>query len=260
MSFAYLINRAGKFVADNSPTILTTIGVTGSLTTAYLTGKASFKAALILAEETYNEELADNEEEFTGLTFQRKLELTWRLYIPAASSAALTVFSIVSANRIGSRRTAALAAVYSLSEKALDEYKTKVVEKIGASKERKIRDEIAQDQVDKNPLSSREVIITGGGEVLCFDAYTGRYFYSDMEKLRKAQNDLNHQVLNSYYASLTDFYELIGLPRTSESDEVGWNSDEMLEIMYSTTLSEDGRPCISITFKVTPVRNFHRLQ
>jgi hypothetical protein len=35
-------------------------------------------------------------------------------------------------------------------------------------------------------------------------------------------------------ASLSFFYEQIGLPPTRHSDEVGWNSNNLLEVMYST--------------------------
>lgn len=80
-----------------------------------------------------------------------------------------------------------------------------------------------------------------------------------MEGLRKAENDLNGQVLNDYYASLSDFYNLIGLPATSMSDDVGWNSDKQLKLQFSSVLTVEGRPCLSFTFNTTPIRNFYRV-
>lgn len=262
MSLSKIMDRAGKFVINNSPTILTTIGVTGALTTAYLTGRASFKAAEILArsEELVEELRQDSQEEVPDLTFKDKFEISWKLYIPAAGTAILTVSAIIMANRIGNRRAAALAAAYTLSEQIFAEYKDKVLEKMGETKERKVRDEIAQDRVNKNPVRTSQIIVTGKGDVLCYDSYTGRYFKSTVEDLRKAQNELNHIVLSSYYASLTDFYNLIGLPPTAFSDDVGWNSDELLELEFSATLSEEETPCIVVGFSVSPIRQFHRLQ
>jgi len=67
-------------------------------------------------------------------------------------------------------------------------------------------------------------------------------------------------VLNDFYASLSDFYDLIGLPTTSFSDEVGWNSDRLLELQFSTVLSDDGRPCISIDFRTVPIRDYYKVQ
>lgn len=257
MTFHDLLKRSEKFAADNSPAILTALGVTGSLTTAYLSGKASFRAAeLIRAKEgLYDVNNFDSKR----LETKERVQLVWKLYIPAAGSAVLTTAAIITANRIGSRRAAAMAVAYSMSEKAWNEYKDKVVEKIGESKERSVRDELAQDRVNANPVGVNQVIITGGGDVLCYDCYTGRYFTSDMETLKKAQNDLNYQVLNNYYASLTDFYSLIGLSRTTTSDDIGWNSDKLLELTFSTTMSDDDRPCLAMTFSVEPIRDFHRV-
>jgi len=261
MTLITVAKRVERLVSDNSPIILTAIGVSGTLVTAFLTGKASIKAFDILNEEFSHLEKILSDEEFEKIyTLRYQFNHVWKLYIPAAGMAAITISAIIGANRVGTRRAAALASVYSLSEKAFAEYKDKVVEKMGANKELALRDELAQDRVSRNPASEREVIITGNGEVLCYEAFTGRYFNSSMETLKKAQNDTNYQVLNSMYASLSDFYSKISLPTTSYSDEVGWNSDKMLELHFSTTLSEDGRPCISVGFLVAPVRDFYRLR
>jgi hypothetical protein len=254
--FSEIAKRSGKFIADNSPAILTAMGVTGALTTAYLTGKASFKAAQII-DDLEDISIRDD---VPAPTTREKFEAVWTLYIPAVATAGSSIACIILANRIGSRRAAALAATYAISEKAWAEYKEKVVERIGGRKEQDLRDEIAQDRVTRNPPTAQETIVIGGGSVLCYESFTGRYFLSSMEDLKKSQNDLNYRVLNDYYASLTDWYGLIGLPRTAFSDEVGWNSDKMLELSFSTTLTEDGRPCLSVDFAVTPIRDYYRVQ
>lgn len=250
MTLTKFFSQAGKFVSNNSPAILTAIGVTGALTTAYLTGTASFKAAEIIRAREEKDGYAVDPK----LRVKHRTQLVWRLYVPAVGTGAVTVAAIIFANHIGTRRAAAVATAYSLSEKAFAEYKEKVLERIGASQEKEIRDEVAQDQVDRNPVSTREVIVTGSGNVLCFDAYTGRYFNSDMESLRKAQNDINFNIVSGYCATLSDFYELIGLPRTHFSDSVGWTADNKpFELEFSTTLSEDSRPCISIRYDTTNI-------
>jgi hypothetical protein len=249
----HLIAKTLKLVADNSPTILTTIGVTGTVVTAYLTGRATFRASELIAIE---ETLVPSDAE---LTDKDKIGLVWREYIPAFAVGTLTIACIIGANRIGTRRAAALAAAYSLTEKAFDEYKDKVRDQIGAQREQRVRDEIAQDRVSANPVSSNQVIITGNGDVLCYDAITGRYFNSNVEAIRKAQNDINRDILHNLYATLSEFYGYIGLPSTSYSTEVGWNVDDYLDIDFSAVLSEDGRPCISISYQVSPIRGFSRL-
>lgn len=250
MNLVRAIRRAEKFTIDNSPLILTVVGVTGTVTTAVLTGKATVKAVRLIDDE--------NEVDPETLTNKDKVKLTWHLYIPAVGVGVTTIACVIGANRIGMRRAAAMAAAYSVSERAFEEYREKIVEKIGESKEREARDDLAQDRVNKKSVSDSQVIVTGGGDVLCFDQYTARYFQSDMETLKKAQNDLNYKILNNFYASLNDFYDKIGITRISHGDEVGWNSDRMVELVFSTTMSDDNRPCIAIDFDVSPVRDYFR--
>jgi hypothetical protein len=245
MNFMQLAKNAEKFAIDNSPAILTAIGITGTLTTAYLTGKASIKACRMLEAEPPFETDRKN-----------AIKKVWKLYIPPVVTGAITVAAIVSANHVSSRRTTAMATAYSISERAFSEYKDKVVEKIGEKKEREYRDEIAQDRVNNNPVSENQVIITDNGDVLCFDHFTGRYFKSSMETLKQAENEVNHLIITQGYASLSDFYHDVGLPATSLSDSVGWNSDKLLQLEFSTVLSQDNRPCISIDFDISPSRKF----
>jgi hypothetical protein len=249
---AEMIARAQKLIFDNSPLLLTAIGVSGTAATAVLTGKATHDALMSEVHRYYD---ADDYfiEKLGARTTVRKY---WKLYIPAMASGVLTVVAIVGANRIGTRRAASLAAAYTLAERGYSEYKDKVVEKIGQGKEQAIRDDLAQDRVNRD-AGSKQIIISGT-DILSHDAFTGRYFQSNMEALRKAENDINRQVLNDGYASLSDFYRLIGLQRTSEADEIGWTTDKSLELKFSTVLSEDGRPCLSFEFSVRPARDYYK--
>lgn len=246
MSLSQVAKKFEKLLTDNSPVLLTSVGVAGTIATAVLTGKASFEAAQILNE---TEPLEPKE----------KVELVWKLYIPPVIVGAGTVSAIVLANRIGTRRAAAMAAAYTISEKAYAEYREKVVEKLGEAKEQEVRDEIAQQRVNANPPNN-EVIIVDNGDVLFLESYTGRYFKSSMETVKKALNDTNYQMYSDMYASLGDFQQRIGLPRTSLSEEVGWTVEDKIEIEFSATLTEDQRPCIVMNYIVAPVREYHRFR
>ena len=251
MNLGNLAKRVTQLASDNSPTILTALAVTGTMTTAYLTGKASFKAADVLAE-------LDQVWRLEGPPpLKDKVNATWKLYIPAASVLASTVVCVIMANRIGTRRTAAIAAAYTTIEKAAVEYREKVVEKLGEEKEKEVREELAQERVNNTP-GGREVIISGPDEVLCFEEFSARYFKSSVEKLNRAMNEINHQLNTTVYASLSDFYNKIGLAETSQSQEIGWNSDRLMELRFSTVMSEDDRPCISVDYDVAPVRDYMR--
>jgi len=253
-----LVQKAKFLVDDNLPTILTAVGVTGTVTTAVLTGRASFKAAeLIRKEGAYdqsNGEVIDTPE----LSTAAKAKLVWHLYLPPAAVGVTTVASIVMANRVASTRLAALTVASALSERRFQEYRDKVAEKFGARDATKMRDEIAQERVLKNPRDTREIIIAGTGDVLCYDMLTGRYFMSSAEKIRKAENRINHELNNFMHASLTEFYEEVGLPPTTYTDMVGWHGNDNLEVQISAVTSDDEKPCLAIDFTPPPNSEYRR--
>lgn len=248
LKLSILTNQAKKAIADNSPAILTALGVTGTLTVAYLTGKASFKAAEILAQEKARREV-DGDPEMDNWD---KVDLVWREFIPAAGLAAMTVSAIIGANHISTKRVAAFASAYSMAEKGFEQYKDKVLEKVGPKKEGEIRDEVAKQQLKDHPLHKSPIVVTGKGDHLCFDAHSGRFFQGDIEKVRSAVNDINFQVLNQDTASLSDYWSLIGLEPTDGSDDIGWNTDKKLECHYTSDLTKEGTPCMVVTFTTRP--------
>jgi hypothetical protein len=255
---ADILKRSEAFVGENSSAILTAIGVTGTVTTAYLTGRASFKAAEMIRDTEMHLE-NDNGHEKTSMDFKERAKTVWPLYIPPVGSGVTTIAAIIMANRIESKKAAAMAAAYGISEQAFREYRDKVVEKLGSTKATQVRDEVAQDKVNRHPVNTREVILAGTGEVLFFDALTGRYFQSTMEDVKAAQNKVNEEVFHHMYASLTSFYEHVGLPGTAFSDDVGFNTDYICEVQFSSTISSDNRPCIVVGFAVGPTENYKQL-
>lgn len=261
MTWSSIVGRTSKTLTDNSPAILTGLAVAGTVVTVYLTGRASFKAAAILEKER-GERIINQGDAGFGVQIdpKEKVHLVWKEYIPAASTLLATLVFVVGANRIGARRAAGLAAAYALSERTYDAYKDKIVEKLGERKEQAFRDEIAQDRITQNPPSVNLLAYEETGSVLCCDLFTGRYLLSDMESLRRAENDINYMVMHNYYASLSDFYDRIGLERTSMSDDFGWNADKMMELEFSHALTPSGKPCLTFNFRVAPIRGYHRLQ
>ena len=252
MDISRIASNVVKTVKSNSPEILTALAITGVATTAYLTAKAAYVASEVIhSNEDVSGTPADRKERF-----KERARHTWRLYIPAVISGGFTIGCVIGSSKLSKTRTAAAVTAYSLTERAFSEYKEKVVEQLGATKEQKVRDEIAADKVKSDSPTSKEVIITGKGEVLCCELYTRRYFRSDMETLRKAQNDINFKLNHEYYVPLDDFYELVGLPFTSNSPNLGWESDAgLMELQFSTVLSEDGNPCLAFDYTyVKPIR------
>src|ERR1700741_3899925 len=148
MKLIELAHKVEKFSIDNSPTILTTIGVIGTISTAVLTHKAATRAEIIATDAMHDIRPGKADGPYSK---KLHLKLVWKEYFPPIAAGAFTITAIVFANRIGSKRAAALAAAYTLSERGFQEYREKIVEKMGANKEQAARDEIAQQQVNARP-------------------------------------------------------------------------------------------------------------
>lgn len=243
-------------VINHSPSIMTGLAVAGTISTAIFSAQATLKAQPIIE----NLDTADDEDPGFGHSPSRKeiVLAVWKLYIPTAISSAITIGCIIGANSVSSKRNAALASVYSISERALKEYQAKVIETVGESKAQKIHDDIAQDHIDNNPVSTTQVIVTPNGDMLCYDSLSGRYFKSNVEALRHAQNDINQKIINEVYASQNDFYRLIGLPEVGFGEELGWNTDNLMDLQFASKLSENNEPCLVVDYILNPIRGYYK--
>lgn len=246
MNISKILSSIRTSAAKHSPEILTGIGITGMIATTVMAVRATPKA-LKLMEDTK----AETKEE--KLTPMETIKTTWKCYLPAAITASVSVVCLISANSVNARRNAALATAYRLSESAFKDYRGKIIETIGEKKEQSVQDSIAKDKLEQNPVTNREVIITDKGDTLCFDAVSGRYFKSDIEKLKKAVNELNRRMRDEMYISLNDFYYEIGLSGISIGDDLGWNIDNSyIEPRFTSQLADDGTPCLVIGYCVEP--------
>ncbi len=245
MKIKRVMRSLGNTIDANSPAILTGLGVAGVISTVALAIKGTSSAVFVINEE---ERLRTK-----FLTQREKLELVWKFYIPTAASSVLTIVAIIGSNHISTRRNAALLSLYSLADTALKEYQEKVIETIGQKKEEKIRDELAKDTLDNNPVEGREVLITGKGNCLFFDTLSGRYFRSDLETVRRVQNDFNELLFNDMFLPLNDLYDMLGLEDTEMGRSTGWDvQNGKLDIQFSAKIATDGEPCIVLSYSVEP--------
>lgn len=239
-------------VSKHSPEILMAMGITAGISTVVLAVGVTPKAIRLIADEEANK----GEE----LTKAEVIKTTWKCYIPVAATGIFSVACLIGSNSVNAKRNAALATAYQLSATALSDYKEKVIETIGEKKEKTVQDKVAQKKVEENPVSKSEVIITNTGRTLCFDAATGRYFESDIEKINRAVNEINREMTYNMYASLNEFYSELGIPHIELGDELGWNMDEgLLNVQFSSQIADDGRPCIVMNYNVAPRYDYSKL-
>ena len=249
MSFKDVFSKVGKAINTNSPVILTGIGVVGVITTAVLASKASITADFVIKE--HKKKTEHHPEYKKDINKDLAIDLA-KLYWPTLLSGGLTITAIICSNRISSRRQAALAAAYNISEKALVNYQDKVTELLGEKEAKKVKDAVAKKAIEDNPVSDNQVIITNG-TTLCYDDISGRYFNADPERLRQIMNEINSRLLTEHFISLNEFYYEIDLKPIRIGQDLGWHlEDGTIELSFSAHVSEDNRPVLVLEYSVTP--------
>jgi uncharacterized protein DUF6353 len=254
------LRNFGHILQANSPAILTGISVAGVVGTAVLAVKATTKAVEVVAIEEGHAINSTGDGDYR-CNPRRKVELTWRLYIPAALSGAATIACIIGAHQIGVRQRIALAGAYTLVDTTFREYKDRVLENITEQKATKIEDEVARRRLQQDPPPpDNQIFLAGPGEQLIRDSLSGRYFKSDIETIRRAVNDINQQILQGdMYVSQNEFYDILGLDHTTLGAEMGWNIDNLINPHFSTLLTDDGRACIVLGYQNLPKYDYHKL-
>lgn len=245
------IKSAGRVLTKYSPGILTGIGITGMIGATFMAVKATPKALYLI-------EAKKEESEVEELTPVETIKTCWKCYIPATLTTVLSAACLIGASTVSAKRNAALATAYSISEAALREYQEKVVEVVGEKKEKAVRDAVAKDQIERDPVTKSEVvIIDSNSNTLCYEPLSGRYFKSTIDKIKKAEIKLDRQMIQEMYVSLNDFYWEIGLDGTDLGDKMGWNlSKGYMDLSFSSQLADDGTPCAVIVYGIPPVYDY----
>lgn len=256
-NLANLIKRAQVMIDRRSPEILMGLGIAGMITTTVLAVRATPKAMALIEEERMcrYKELDDD--------YISKLDMVktaWKPFVPVVVSGATSIACLIGSASVSTRRTAALAAAYQISETALTEYREKVIETIGEKKEKAVRDKVDKDRIEKNPVNNSQVVITGDGTTMCYDTLSGRYFKSNRNKIERVEIELNQRMLNDItgYVSLNEFYDELGLDHIVTGDDLGWNVANKIELHFGAQLTESGEPCVVVDYRVAPKYNYDK--
>lgn len=275
MELKKVFSTAGQFLNKNSPVILTGLGVTGLVSTAVLSGRSTLKAQELMGDYIFEKEreiLKENPRQIEnpkvqiveqnnvdGITnifyhpdWKEKIQVTWKCYIPPVIVGVTSIACIIGAHSVNNKRQAVLASMYALSESAFSEYKDEVKKRLKPKELSEINEAIAEKKLEEAPFDEDRVILTGKGKYLCFDSFSGRYFRSDIETIRRIINDINQDILKSDFMNLNDFYFSLGLEPVKYGDEMGWSIDEFLDPKFETKLTPKGEPCLVIDYTVIP--------
>ena len=253
MDIQHLAFRLGKELKRHAPTILTVLGVGGVAATTYLASKAGYRSA----ENIVQHELYHGESD--PLTPRRKLEMTWKYYIPTISIGLATAACIITANTISTKRQTALIGAYALSERALTAYRTRAEENLSPEINKRVQEQAAEQAINDNPLPDDFLVDIPMNKDIFLDKFTGQYFGSDLDTVKAAMTEVNRKSMEEGYASMNYWFSLIGGRRTDIGEIMGWTEDRMLDIDIFPLKTKDGRDCMVIDYRRQPIMEYHRV-
>ncbi len=262
--------RTGLLIRKHSPELLIGTGVVALVGSTVLACKATLKAQDVIDEHERKlekvkaaEQLGVAEEEYSKADRNRDIAVTYahtgvsfiKLYGPSVTLGIFGIGCILGAHHIMKQRNLAAIAAYKLVEEGFAQYRKRVVEELGETKDRQFKTGVREVEitepayVDENGVKHKaekkkiEVIDPGSKSVYAryFDEnckeFTNRSDYNLMRI--KAQEDyFNNMLKIRGHVFLNEVYDSLGIERTKAGQIVGWvfgaNGDNMIDFgIYS---------------------------
>lgn len=196
------------FWKKNSSAILTCIGAAGVVATTVLAVKATPKAMRLLEEA--------QKEKGEELTTVEVIKTAAPAYVPAAAAGVGTLACIFGANALNKRQQASLMSAYALLNTSYKEYKKHANQVFGDNASRQIEEAVA--------ISNGVIKKVEDSKNLFFDSFSMQFYNSTIEDVRKAEQEINDSLEKRGWVSLTEYYNLVGMPCTRADDELGWST------------------------------------
>ena len=249
--------RSGLKFKKHSPEILVVSGVVGVVASAVMACKATTKLDAVLSEskeqvekihgyvesEEYSEKYSaeDEKKDLTIVYTQSAIKIV-KLYGPSVLLGALSIGAILGGHNMLRKRNLALAAAYTALDTSFKDYRGRVIERFGKELDRELRFNIQNKEIESvvtnedgtESIEKKSVSVVGN-----LDGYSPyAKFYDDgcigWEKdpelnlmfLRRQQDAANEILKRDGYLFLNDVYEMLGIPKTTAGQLVGWIYDE----------------------------------
>lgn len=262
--------KAGKFLAKNSTTILTGVGVVGVIATTILTYKATEKTIEEVVK--LREEAEENEPDSEEIQIDKAdiFKASWKHWIPVVATVGLTITSIIAAHRISVTKLTALASAYKFSEDARKNYKQAVLNKFGEGKERLISDDAhllaANEALVNGQIPINAIQKTGCGDQYIFIDFLGGYCQSSVPAIERQLTDYSTQLQRQGFAeaSLDELLESMHLVAPDWTRNATWEIDREKEETYEIVpqwapkMLEDGTSVTALI--LTPGVNMPRFK
>lgn len=241
-----------RVLSEHGPLVGIITGAVGFTGAIGLTAKATVQAVRRTDYET--------EKKGGKLTAKELIELNWRYYFGPAILWIGSVISLCFAARGYKSSVKLLATLYAASEAERKRLEEIALEKLGPKKFDEMKDEVAQNRLNMDPVSAHTIYDTGTGVWLCYDSLSGRYFRSSSDHIERAVNRFNNYILTHQAGkSYNDlFYEISPVFSDIEfGKDVGWGYEKgVVDIRYSTHRADNGEPCLVLEYRIPPYKDF----
>lgn len=182
------LKNGGKYLIKAAPTIGVIFGVG-------LMGGATVKTGMETPDMKAELE-ALNEEE--GLTHNEYLKkkfwiIARHLGLPTAMALA-GAGMIFGGYKIKYTQAAIATAALATQSDEMKKLEDKVIEKYGPKEYKKMRTEMAKDDISRHPINYATIINTGHGNTLCYDPIVHDYYWSDLDFIRKIERVVNDEM------------------------------------------------------------------
>ena len=241
MSIGYSISN---FFKRNGGTILTCLSVVGVVGTAYLSGRAAVQAEKEL--KTLGEEAPIKE----------KAKTLAPIYIPTVAVGAVTVACMLGANTISRKQQASMLAAGVLIEQTYKKYKDKADDLLGANV---VEANLAKDDTPPDIDEDERLFYFNYYEDGEHPEY-GSYFNSTVDKVLRAEMEVNRQFILTGQVNLNFFFNQLGINTVEGGDDLGWSAElgqeyygySWIDFEHFDAKLEDGLECTIITTPFLP--------
>lgn len=238
------MNKLAKVLADNSPTILTVFGAAGLIVTVGLTVKATIKATKTV--EAHQDEIDKMEKPCYRAA--EIASLTWKYYIPVVVTGGASLGCIIGANSINLKRNAALLAAYVATEDKLkaSEFGKDIF---------KLNPEGKENKDTPNTKANGQPLIVNGGEFICKDEWSGRFFKTSLGKLHEVEVKLNKWLIAECRVSLNELYRELGLDELPIGDTHGWRMEDadQFSLDIDAEIDDQYGPVMVLSYRPKPI-------
>lgn len=250
-----------KGAVKHLPTILTVFGTAGVVGGVVLTALKTPAAKEELDEVKAEwDAVEDKEKRVKADYIFKRVRVGAKHYWIVALVIGGSIVCFWVANHVSLKRLTSALTAAGISAKAKEELEQKIKQLDGEKHLNKIRDEIDGDRIRENPpVDEEDIFKTGFGDHLCYEPITGRYFYSNIEKVKRAVIACRDQLQKDGYLPLNDWFSALGLDTTElqlcwTAGNIGEVND--FDISTSSQLTPGDVPVLVIRYDVNPIMEY----